>query len=71
MLLPPFIIEVSQIIARKADQPDLLFDHSYSHQLTGERGAEVDFAFTDTDAPATRPTKSYISYWATSKSCLY
>ena len=43
----PFIIEIAQVIVRKADQPGLLFDLADSHQLPGKRGAGVDLALAD------------------------
>jgi len=48
-----FFVKESQIIVHEADHPNLISDLSDAHRLAGERGAEIDFAFVETDSATT------------------
>jgi hypothetical protein len=52
--------EPEPLSVQEGDQPDLVFDLSYSHELAGEYGTQVDFAFADTDPAAARDANGTI-----------
>ena len=47
------MVEVSEIVVHKADQPDPIVDFFNTHRLTCERSAEIDFLFVNADSSAT------------------